>query len=101
MIQPAAQPFLSRTANHPPAAAGMIPAGAIGEIHDVGNLGKPVPLDLLAAVEGECTQRAAMERSVEAKAIAVIFFVVIADFDGVLHRLGPGVGEKSGAKPEL
>jgi hypothetical protein len=42
-----------------------------------------------------------MECAVKAEAITVILFVVIANFDRVLHRLGPGVGEKSGAKPEL
>ncbi len=42
-----------------------------------------------------------MEGAVEADSIAIILFVVVANFHGVLHGLGPGIGKEGGAEAKL
>ena len=101
MLQTAPHSFLSGAADHPAAGTFPVLTGAVGEVDDVGDLGKPIALDLLAPVQGKSPQGPAMESPVEADSVAVVLFVVVADFDGVLDGLGAGVGKESGPETEL
>jgi hypothetical protein len=42
-----------------------------------------------------------VEGTIEADSIAIILFVVVTNFHGVLHSLGPGIGKEGGAEAKL
>lgn len=101
MPQPAQPSILAGSADHPAAGAVIRRAGAEGKIGDVRNLGKPVTLDLLAAVEGKGSRGSARERPRRNRSHSRNFFMIVADLNAVIHRLGPGIEEKSRTESEL
>ena len=100
MLQAAPHSFLPGAADRPAARAFPVLTGAVGEVNDVRDLGEPVALDFLAAVQGESAQGAAMESPVEADPVAVVLFVVVADLDGILDSLGAAFGGKAAKMQE-